>query len=202
MMIQLSVRYSTWGFPYRAEVKEKSVNYGYFDYKRNPEQISNIPEVKDWPEMEDFIRAINASNSFFRTLGCDVGYTNAQGEGIINLKSYVDIAFEILEINFNKYNYYLIFDRLNDYLRHYSVPNSVSAEFTIQYTVFNDHKVEGKEDQKKMGWSLVLRLHGVGRTIEEARAAWGAGLQFFKEAFTEISMGNADELNKGRQTIS
>ncbi len=150
MIIQLSVRYSTWGFPYQREVKEKSVNHGYFDYKRNPDQISNIPEVKDWPELEDFIRAINRSEGFFRTLGCDVGYTDVQS-GVVNLKSYVDIAFEVLEINFDKFNYYLIFDRFTDHLKRYGIPNNVSAEFVIQSTVFNDHKVEGEENRRKMG---------------------------------------------------
>lgn len=202
MIIQLSVRYSTWGFPYQPEVKEKSVNYGYFDYKRNPDRISDIPEVKGWPEFEDFIRAINTSEGFFRTLGCDVGYTDVQGGGIVNLKSYVDIAFEVLEVNFDKSNYYLIFDRFTDYLKRYGVPDNVSAEFVIQSTVFNDHKVKGEESRRKVGWSLTLRLHGVGRTVEEARAAWRAGVQFFKDAFMEISAESAGELQKGRETIS
>jgi hypothetical protein len=202
MQIRLSVRYASWGFPYTSEVKEKSVNHGYFDYKRNPEQIPNIPEVQDWPELEEFVRSVNARNSFFRTLGCDVGHTDREADGYIHLKSFVDIAFEILELNFEKLNYYLTFDRLMEDRRYYQLPNNVSADYVIQYTIFNDHKPEGLDDKRKTGWSATLRLHGIGRTEEEARNAWAAGLQFVQEALARASVENVGELRQGRETIS
>lgn len=201
MRLKLSVRYKVWGFPYKAEEKDTSVNHGYFDCKKEPGRISEIPEVKEWPEMERFIRDVCSAGSLFRTLGCDVGFSK-ETDGFIHVKSYVDVAFEILRMNFHKVNYYLVFDRLSDAIRQQSIPDSVVANCSVQYTVFNDHAIEGESNTWAQGWSLVFRLDSAAVTAEDARLHWGSALDVIRHFLIEMSEENSWELEKGHQTIS
>jgi hypothetical protein len=56
------------GIPYLKTVDPDRDNAGYFDLKKNPSKITEIPELKGWPEFAGFIRSVNSDGSFFRTL--------------------------------------------------------------------------------------------------------------------------------------
>jgi hypothetical protein len=105
-------------------------------------------------------------------------------------------------MNFHKDNYYLLFDRLSDAIRQQPIPDSVVADCCVQYTVFNDHPIEGKPETWVQGWSLVFRLDSAAATAEDARLHWGSALDLMRCFLIEVSGENSAELEKGHQTIS
>ncbi|MBI1740685.1 MAG: hypothetical protein HYR57_07370, partial [Candidatus Koribacter versatilis] len=43
----------------------------YFDLKRHPELLARVEEAKQFPELEDFLRAVNSAMSSVESAKCD-----------------------------------------------------------------------------------------------------------------------------------
>src|SRR5947209_11726191 len=73
--------------------------FEYFDLKSHPEMLARIPEVQKFPELGDFLRAVNSTASLFESAKCDVWSTQELNpeEEIFGLPwkfaSYVDLVF-------------------------------------------------------------------------------------------------------------
>ncbi len=81
------------GIPYGPASRETGArNFGYFDLKRFPSLIDEVPELRDSPALFKLVQRLNRQDSIFRTLGC-----NRQAH-----RMYVHIAFEILHWNQTK----------------------------------------------------------------------------------------------------
>src|ERR1700759_606724 len=71
----------------------------YYDLKRHPEQVLQIPEAESYPELSAFLTRINAPDSPFATAKCDVwGSDDISPEEEIfgadeKCVSYVDLIF-------------------------------------------------------------------------------------------------------------
>ena len=48
----------------------------YRDLKRNPEFIEHLTEVQKYPELGEFLHAINSIESVFQTAKCDAWFTS------------------------------------------------------------------------------------------------------------------------------
>lgn len=46
------------GLPYPEGADPDSTNVGYIDLKKNLDRVVDFPEVRGWPELETFIRAV------------------------------------------------------------------------------------------------------------------------------------------------
>jgi hypothetical protein len=181
--------------PYAAERRPDGVNHGYFDLKRNPRHIAEVPEIYGWPELEDVITIANHSDSIFRTLGCEIVLIDFDDPKLKKrLVSYVDLAFEILSLNEEKENYYQLFRRLEEFAAPFQLPGNVSVLFEICPTRFAAHQFDG--------WRVTLWNAGIGRSDSEARAAWHLGVEVFKEFISTESAQCADLLRNGFKTIS
>jgi hypothetical protein len=71
----------------------------YYDLRRNPEAIAQIPEAVAYPELSAFLKSVNAPDSHFETAKCDVWQSNeiSPEEEIFGAEtkfvSYVDLVF-------------------------------------------------------------------------------------------------------------
>jgi hypothetical protein len=181
--------------PYAAERRPDGVNHGYFDLKRNPLRIAEVPEIYGWPELESVIKTANHHDSLFRTLGCEIVLMDFDDLRLKKrLVSYVDIAFEILSLNGEKENYHQLFRRLEQFAAPFQLPGNVSIIFEICPTRFDAHQFQG--------WRVTLWNAGVGRSDSEARAAWHLGVEVFKHFISTESAQWGDLLSRGFKTIS
>ena len=71
------------------------VNYGYMPTKGDPQAISKIPEVQGWPELEEFLKIVNAPASPLESVGCEKGFFDdtSRSPASVMLGAYVDVIF-------------------------------------------------------------------------------------------------------------
>ena len=181
--------------PYTPERRQDGLNHGYFDLKRHPRHIREVPELYGWPELEDLVRTANHHDSLFRTLGCEVLLMEFDDPALNKrLVSYVDIAFEILSLNGEKENYHQLFRRFEEFSTPFQLPGNVSVLFEICPTYFAAHQFKG--------WRATIWNAGIGRSDTEARAAWHLGVEVFKHFIVTESAEWSDLLGRGFKTIS
>jgi hypothetical protein len=184
------------GIPYPSCKDSETNNVGYLDLKANPSNIGLAYELDEWPEFKKLIKQINAVDSFFRTLRCDVWFTHVTGHSLFRILAvgYITIAFEILEYNCstNCFN-----ELRNRFLR--SAPDVIEwPEVTINFkhipTSYNHHGI-------KRAWSEDIEIHGFGPTEQEARSAFQKGLVPVQTFLLLESTRYPQELKTGRKTI-
>ena len=181
--------------PYNIERRFDGINHGYFDLKRIPRLIAEVPELYGWPEMEEMVGTINHSDSLFRTLGCAIALMDFADPRLKKrLVSYVDIAFEILSLNAEKENYRRLFQRFEEFATPFQLPGNVSILFEICPTLFADHQFHG--------WRVTLWNAGLGRTDTEARAAWHLGIEVVRDFITTENAQWGYLMRNGFKTIS
>jgi hypothetical protein len=152
------------GVPYvpRQRREPESSNHGYFDLKNNILLIDNIPEVKDRREMRSLLEELNSENSFFRSIGCDAwDLEHPRRAGVLVSKGYVQVSFEILELN-NGHNW----DRL------FSLINSFDPDLTGSEEIGVDlwRKSVSFLGDQTIRTSAVIDFFGFGRSMQHSRA--------------------------------
>ena len=184
------------GIPYPSCKDTETNNIGYLDLKANPSDINLAYELDGWPEFKKLIRQINASDSFFRTLRCDVWFAQVTGHPLFRVMAvgYITVAFEILEYNcsMNCFN-----ELRNRFLRF--APDVIRWPEVIIYfkhipTSYNHHGIN-------RAWSEDIEIHGFGCTEDEARNSFQKGLVPVQTFLLLESTNYPQELNKGRKTL-
>jgi hypothetical protein len=157
----------SWGpaVPYPAVVHEDgSRNFGYVRVKGDPEAVKRIPEVQGYPELQDFLLAVNVPQSPIESVGCEKGFFPSDVEGLtVKLGSYIDVILSEPVLNVPE-NLLLLASLL--------LP-SVSGcekwwsnvELSLQPMRFLGGVVAP--------WGLMVRVTGYGRSEDEARKWWG-----------------------------
>lgn len=96
MRVSISRAEKPIGVPYSRPAADPN-SHSYVDLKQDPEGITQIPEIRDWPELEDALRALNAPEAPYRTIGCEKSAIK-QADGAHGVSGYVEIALANLEI--------------------------------------------------------------------------------------------------------
>jgi hypothetical protein len=183
------------GIPYRPNVRPDGENFGYFDLKRDPQRIDDIPELRDWPPLRKMVQTLNVPASFFRTVGCDTGILDVSGSPPSKrVGCYFRIAFELLKWNLEKDNYLHLFDAIYQRCVSTQLLNRVVVAGGIKPTHFNHHQV--------FGWTLMIDVSGYAPTEQEARESWTQGMALIENSFIEISADKVGQLSLGETTIS
>jgi len=185
------------GIPYPCRKNSDTNNIGYLDLKARPSDIDLAYELEGWPEFKKLIQEINARDSFFRSLRCDVWFANVRGHETFPILAvgYITIAFEILEYNCAKN----CFNELrNQFLRF--APDVITwPEVTVNFkhipTSYSEHGIN-------RAWSEDIEIHGFGHSKEEARAAFLKGLAPVKSFLLKESRSYPTQLSRGQKTVS
>ncbi len=181
------------GVPYPKGESPTSTNIGYFDIKLLPEKIDLFPELQGWPELKELVRAVNKTNSIFRSLRCDVAQSKITRDGFRHkISSYITLAFEILEWN-SKENFKQLHDKFLVFAKTQVVRVDNTVEFVLEPTSYNEHAYTA--------WSVDLWNHGFGRTGKEAKQNWLSGLHIIKAFVADQNQRYGNQLLKDRKKI-
>jgi hypothetical protein len=150
------------GVPYLPQQRQQeSSNYGHFDLKSNIRLIDEIPEVKDRAEMRPLIEELNSENSFFRSVGCDAwDLENQPRTGIWTSRGYVQVCFEILELNRGQ-EWDSLFGLINRFDANLTAIDEIGVDLWRKPISFRG--------DTKLRTSAVIDLFGFGRSMKQSR---------------------------------
>jgi hypothetical protein len=169
------------GVPYLPRQRQnwESSNFGYFDLKRSMGLIDDIPELKDRPELKSLVQKLNSENSFFRSLGCDAwDLENQPRAGEWVSRGYVQVAFEILELNHGQ-NWDSLFSLINSF----DVSLTASEEAGVDLW----RKSVSFRGDATLRTSAVIELFGWGRSMGQSRANLHRAAAILQAFFTAES---------------
>jgi hypothetical protein len=160
----------------------------YFDLKRHPELMEKIEEVREFPELAEFLRVINSGRSAFESAKCDAWVTTelSDEENIFNAShkcaSYVDLVASSLEARGTYKLHRQFAGKWKELMRR--VPEiSASAELCLR-RCFSVGPAETTD-----GFYFTLYVNGYGEDEFVARKNWNIGLGLTGNAIVQLSAG-------------
>jgi hypothetical protein len=180
-------------------------NFAYHDVKRHPELLSLIEETQRFPELAEFLHAINASPSRFESAKCDAwAATELNPEEDIydashKFTSYVDVVFSAedtaaptpAEASFRESSSRESLPAHEKFVRELvdllcQIPEIPSAaEVYIRRCYFS------QPSGVQQGFYCTLYVHGYGNDASIARQNWAEGLKFLRSAILQLSADSA-----------
>lgn len=180
--------------------KDPSGKLAYVDVKRHPELIAQIEEAERFPELKEFLRALNSVRSMVETAKCDTWHTevlNAE-EDIYNAShkfaSYVDVVFSAGIGNLTDSELSSLRQSLSAHERFASklvgllrrAPDMpLAAEICVRRCYFDESA--GIHE----GFYCTLYVGGYGNDEDTARQNWGLALKLVASAIVQLSAGKA-----------
>ncbi len=167
----------------------------YLDLKRRPELMARIKEAEKFPELGEFLRAMNSARSLVETAKCDAWATrelSAEEEiydATHKFASYVDVVFSRIDVRLS-----LSRQSLSDHeqfarnlveLLRRAPQAASSAEVCVRRCYFGD------EGGVREGFYCTLYVSGYGNDDASARQNWGAGLKLMESAIMQLSASGA-----------
>jgi hypothetical protein len=176
--------------------KDPSAKLAYVDVKRHPELMAQIEETDRFPELKEFLRALNSARSMVETAKCDTWLTeelNAE-EDIYNathkFASYVDVVFssgignlidsELSCLRHSLSAHERFARKLVELLRR--APDMPSAAEICVRRCYYDESVGIHK-----GLYCTLYLSGYGNDDDRARQNWGLALKLVASAIVQLS---------------
>jgi hypothetical protein len=155
-------------------------SHGCLDLLTHPEQTSKIPEATRYPELSEFLFALNAPSSPWLTAKCDVWFDDELGEAEdiydarLKMCSYVDLIARDQADRFS-------FERHEQWVKSLARQLSdedeqpITCEFVVRRCWY--HAGSPADDEPAPGLYVTLYLFGYGDDEAQARSRWVEGLQ-------------------------
>jgi hypothetical protein len=179
--IELGAEDDALEFPWRSE----DGHMRYYDLKAQPDLLLYISEANEFPELGEFLSAVNA-RSIFLTAKCDAWYETElnEAESIygepMKMGSYVDLLFEAEASRSTLPAQERLVKRLCQLLGQ-APEMPAAAEFDIR-------RCYGAEAQGSApGFYVTAYTFGYGNAEEEARKRWGIALKLVQNAVLQVS---------------
>jgi hypothetical protein len=158
----------------------------YYDLKRAPELLLNLEESRQFPELGEFLAAINSPASHLESAKCDAWFTSDLGpeEDIFGAAgkfgSYVDLIFSDNDCRFSFPEHEKLARQLTQRLKR--VPEiPAAAEFLIRHCYYHSHPAT------VAGFYLTFYLFGYGDDAEQSRQRWSIALKLVGNAIRQLS---------------
>jgi hypothetical protein len=158
----------------------------YYDLKREPEAVDHVEEAERWPELREFLIAVNAQASMLESAKCDAWSTTELNpdDDIFDVPwkfgSYVDLLFSDPIVRFSFAQHEIFLKQLTGLLK--AVPEiPASADFFLRRCFY--HEGEGVRE----GYYLTLYLFGFGEDEAQACKQWGIALKLVAAAMAQLS---------------
>ena len=162
----------------------------YYDLKRNPDLMVDVPEAYHPVEMGEFLSSANSSSSIFETVKCDVWFTEELSEeeeilgAACKAASYVDVIFTDNERRFDQHAHEQLAQRICKLLS--LVPEiSAAAELALRRCYFH-HGGDIAADSD-LGFYLTIYVSGYGDDSAEAWQRWGIAMKLVENALLQLS---------------
>jgi len=158
----------------------------YFDLKHHPELLAQVEEAKRFPELGDFLHAVNSAMSLIESAKCDAWSTTelTPEEEIYGVPhkcaSYADLVFSDLSHrqSFGVHEHFA--KKLVELLRR--TPETPStAELCVRRCLFH------AEGDTREGFYYSLYVSGYGKDEVRARQNWGIALKLAGNAILQLS---------------
>jgi hypothetical protein len=179
----------------------------YYDLKRQPDLLIYVEEASRYPELSEFLSALNSSKTGFETAKCDVWSTGELSEeekifgSALKFGSYVDLLFTSEDKRASFQAHEEVAQSLKSLLE--KVPEmSASTELIIRRAYFHRkdkmRKRAGKRERTRSkpslesaapesGYYITLYIFGYGDEEPEARQRWAIALKLVENALRQIS---------------
>lgn len=194
MEIYLTVGHGDW-LPVPFFRPEDGESHPYVDLRENPQKIEDIPEAKDFPELQDFFRAVNGENSFFRTLASiTMPREIPSPKSPYEMRSYVDVTFVPWEWGGNAAQNFVIFFQFTEFI--HGLKTNQGLENLAGVSVYLNLKPSRNQDLGIPFWCMEWWIISRGKTQEEAREGWRATLQLLQQFLLEISPSTEEEYRR------
>lgn len=160
----------------------------YYDLKRRPELLSSIEEARRFPELRQFLAAINLPASHLETAKCDAWpSTDILPEEAIfgsasKFGSYIDLIFSESGPRFSFSEHEQLAGGLCRLLRRTpEIP--ATAEFLIRRCYYRDGG-----NSSEQGFYVTFYSFGFGSNEAAARRQWAIGLKLAENAILQLSL--------------
>jgi hypothetical protein len=163
----------------------------YFDLKRQPETLGRVKEATQFPELAEFLRAINSAISAVESAKCDVWATEelSAEEAIFGAShkfaSYVDLVFSRADHHESFPFHERFAKRLVELL--WQTPETPSAAEVCVRRGYYAEKEETRE-----GFYFTVYVNGYGDDEARARQNWEIGLKLVAHATLQLSAVGAE----------
>lgn len=176
-------------------------NVRYHNVKAEPALVAQIPEAVAYPELMEFLRAVNSRLSAVESAKCDVwraDQLDAEEEvfGAPNqVGSYVDVAFSDIDSR-RSFEFHKQFaTRLVELLKR--TPETLSSMEIFVRRCFFD-----VEEQTQEGLYMTVYVNGYGYDEAQARLNWGIALRMVGHAIVQLSASGGTQESPGRNATS
>jgi hypothetical protein len=158
----------------------------YVDVKRRPELMASIEEAEKFPELGEFLRAMNSARSMVETAKCDAWATTelSPEEDVYDAShkcaSYVDVVFSEIDARLSFSAHEQFARKLVELLLR--APDTPStAEVCVRRCFF------AEQDSVREGYYSTLYVSGYGSDEASARQNWEVGLKLMGNAIVQLS---------------
>jgi hypothetical protein len=178
------------------EVPWQGGDLRYYDLKRHPELLLELPESAN-RELAEFLTAMNSPLSMLETAKCDAWLSDQmeQQEAIYaaswKFGSYVDLIFTDPKARLGFASHENFAERIARLLRR--APDLPSAaEFIVRRCRYapgaaGAETQPGSDSKAVEGFYLTFYLFGYGDDEDEARRRWGIALKIVENALLQLS---------------
>jgi hypothetical protein len=187
--------------------KDQAGRFAYVDLKRQPELIAQVEEARRFPELGEFLRAVNSPRSLMESAKCDAWATTELSleEDVFDAShkfaSYVDLVFSNtpsantstaatdvanadaakIDCRFSFPSHESFAKRLTELL-HRAPEISSSVEVCIRRCFFVD------EGETREGFYFTVYVSGYGSDEATARRNWGVALKLVANAVGQLAL--------------
>jgi len=175
------------------EIPWQAGNLRYYDLKRHPELLLELPESHT-REMAEFLTAMNSALSMLESAKCDTWLSDQMEEqekiyaASWKFCSYVDLIFTDHSARFGFTGHENFGKRIARLLRRApDIPSA--AEFIVRRCRYASGTAadSGGNSDGAEGFYLTFYLFGYGDDEDEARRRWGIGLKVVENALLQLS---------------
>ena len=181
--IELGREDSVLDFPW----SDPAGRFAYVDLKRRPELMTQVGEAATFPELAEFLRAMNSTRSMVETAKCDAwATTELSAEEVIydashKFASYVDVVFSDIDPRISLAAHERFARNLVQLLGR--TPQTPSgAEVCVRRCYLWGSGV-------REGFYCTLYVSGYGDDEACARQNWRIGLKLMENAIVQLSAG-------------
>jgi len=164
----------------------------YYDLKRHPELLSQLPEVQTFPELGGFLAAINSPKGILETAKSDAWASDEMNveDEIFGAKwkfgSYVDVVFSEEVDRFSLEAHESLVKRTVTLLK--KVPEiPASIELLVRRCYFSVMSQTPSADEGRSGFYVTSYVIGYGTDETQARAQWAVALKLLSNALLQTT---------------
>ena len=173
----------------------------YFDLRRNPEHLLDVPEAYSPRELGEFLNSVNGASSLLESVKCDRWFTRElQTEDEVfgarcKACSYVDMIFHEVERRFSFEGHEAFAQRLAELMRR-APEISAGLEIVVRRCHYlrapfaarvSAGEWAGKDFESDPGFSLTLFLSGYGDDEADAWQRWGIATKLLQHALLQLA---------------